>query len=161
MPTRARQAVDVLDSAIAGPSMGDKRQHDGGEEVSVPKRLHFQVPDNRVFDANDPPQLLGVVASIPTRPPPPPSAHSGFEDCSLQEHVTAMEACQAHLEAHIGMLEHNGQVFQAWVAAQQYENQVFHRALEAQAMELREMVAALTRTIDQGMHSFFFYCRSC
>ncbi|KZT18026.1 hypothetical protein NEOLEDRAFT_1184647 [Neolentinus lepideus HHB14362 ss-1] len=157
---RSRQMAPAVDNAEVGPSKstpeGEKRLCDGEEGMLPPKRVRFQVPGvgSRVFDANDPSQLLGVVASILTRPPPPPSsAPSASEDHSLQEQVTAMEVRQAHLEVHIGALEHNGQVFQAWVAAQQYENQAFRRALEAQATEFREMVAVLTCTIDQDRSS--------
>ncbi|KZT21235.1 hypothetical protein NEOLEDRAFT_1181858 [Neolentinus lepideus HHB14362 ss-1] len=124
-------------------------------EAPSPKQLCFQVPDfgSQVFDASNPSQLLGVVTSLPTRPPPPPSVPSTSEDHSLQEWVMAMEARQAHLEVHIGTLEHNSQVFQAWVAAQQYENQAFCHALEAQAMEFQEMVAVLMCTINQDHSS--------
>ncbi|KZT25355.1 hypothetical protein NEOLEDRAFT_1178461 [Neolentinus lepideus HHB14362 ss-1] len=159
MRTRSRRMAPTVDNAEAGPSnsmpVGEKRPHDETEGIPPFKRVRFQVPEfgSQVFDANNPSQLLGVVASILTQPPPPPSAPSASEDRSLQERVTAMEARQAHLEARIGALEHNGQVFQAWVAAQQYENQAFHRALDAQASEFKEMVAALTRTIDQDRSS--------
>ncbi|KZT18864.1 hypothetical protein NEOLEDRAFT_1183925 [Neolentinus lepideus HHB14362 ss-1] len=151
----SRQAAPVMDNAKVGPSkstpVGEKRPHDKEEGMPPPKHVRFQVPDvgSRVFDAHNPSQLLGVVASIPTRPPPPPSAPSASDDHSLQERVTAMEARQAHLEARIGTLEYNGQVFQAWVAMQQYENQTFCRTLEVQATEFREMVAALMHTLDQ------------
>ncbi|KZT23487.1 hypothetical protein NEOLEDRAFT_1180132 [Neolentinus lepideus HHB14362 ss-1] len=156
--SRSHQAVPVMDNAEAGLSkstpVGEKRPRDKAEGMPPFKCVHFQVPEfgNQVFDANDPSQLLGVVALIPTRPPPPPSAPAS-EDRSLQERVTAMEACQAHLEAHIGALEHNGQVFQAWVTAQQYENQAFRHMLDAHTAELREMVAALMHTIDQDRSS--------
>ncbi|KZT21239.1 hypothetical protein NEOLEDRAFT_1181865 [Neolentinus lepideus HHB14362 ss-1] len=155
----SQRMVPVVDNAEVGPSkstpVGEKRPHDEAEGMPPFKRVRFQVPEfgSQVFDANDPSQLLSVVASIPTQPPPPPSAPSASEDRSLQEHVTAMEAHQVHLEAHIGTLEHNGQVFQVWVAVQQYENQASHRALDAQASEFREMVAALTHTIDQDRSS--------
>ncbi|KZT22553.1 hypothetical protein NEOLEDRAFT_1180795 [Neolentinus lepideus HHB14362 ss-1] len=157
--SHSRRMVPTVDNAEAGPSnsipAGEKRLRDDTEGMPPFKRVHFQVPEfgSQVFDANNPSQLLGVVASIPTQPPPPPSAPAASEDRSLQERIMAMEACQAHLEARIGTLEHNGQVFQAWVAAQQYENQAFRRALDAQASEFKEMVAALTRTIDQDRSS--------
>ncbi|KZT23160.1 hypothetical protein NEOLEDRAFT_1180371 [Neolentinus lepideus HHB14362 ss-1] len=157
--SRSRRMAPAVDNAEAGPStstpIGEKRPRDETEGMPPFKRVRFQVPEfgSQVFDANNPSQLLGVVASIPTQPPPPPSAPSASEDRSLQERVTAMEACQAHLEARIGALEYNGQVFQAWVTAQQYENQAFRRALDAQASEFQEMVAALTRTIDQDRSS--------
>ncbi|KZT19885.1 hypothetical protein NEOLEDRAFT_1182988 [Neolentinus lepideus HHB14362 ss-1] len=151
--------LPALDNAEVGPSnstpVGEKRPRGETEGMPPFKRVRFQVPEfgSQVFDASNPSQLLGVVASIPTQPPPPPSAPSASKDRSLQERVMAMEACQAHLEARIGVLEYNGQVFQVWVAAQQYENQAFHRALDAQASEFQEMVAALTRTIDQDRSS--------
>ncbi|KZT28649.1 hypothetical protein NEOLEDRAFT_1175939, partial [Neolentinus lepideus HHB14362 ss-1] len=153
--SRSRRTAPTVDNAEAGLSnstpAGEKRPCDDTEGMPPFKRVRFQVPEfgSQVFDASNPSQLLGVVASIPTQPPPPPSAPAASEDRSLQERVTAMEARQAHLEARIGALEYNGQVFQAWVAAQQYENQAFRRALDAQASEFQEMVAALTRTIDQ------------
>ncbi|KZT15423.1 hypothetical protein NEOLEDRAFT_1184887 [Neolentinus lepideus HHB14362 ss-1] len=159
MWSRSRWMVPAVDNAEAGPSTstpaGEKRPRDDAEGMPPFKRVRFQVPEfgSQVFDANNPSQLLGVVASIPTQPPPPPSAPSASKDRSLQERVTAMEARQAHLEARIGALEYNRQVFQAWVAAQQYENQAFRRALDAQASEFQEMVAALTRTIDQDRSS--------
>ncbi|KZT17988.1 hypothetical protein NEOLEDRAFT_1184710, partial [Neolentinus lepideus HHB14362 ss-1] len=155
--SRSRRMVPTVDNAEAGPSnstpVGEKRPRDETEGMPPFKRVRFQVPEfgSQVFDANNPSQLLGMVASIPTQPPP--SAPSVSEDRSLQERITAMEAHQAHLEARIGALEYNGQVFQAWVAAQQYENQAFRRALDAQASEFQEMVAALTRTIDQDRSS--------
>ncbi|KZT18179.1 hypothetical protein NEOLEDRAFT_1184512 [Neolentinus lepideus HHB14362 ss-1] len=157
--SRSRRMAPAVDNAEAGPSnstpAGEKRPRDDTEGMPPFKRVCFQVPEfgSQVFDANNPSQLLGVVASIPTQPPPPPSAPAAFEDRSMQERVTAMEARQAHLEVRIGALEYNGQVFQAWVAAQQYENQAFCRALDAQASEFQEMVAALTRTIDQDRSS--------
>ncbi|KZT24202.1 hypothetical protein NEOLEDRAFT_1179453 [Neolentinus lepideus HHB14362 ss-1] len=156
--SRPRRMAPTVDNAEAGPSnstpVGEKRPRDETEGMPPFKHVRFQVPEfgSQVFDANNPSQLLGVVASIPTQPPPP-SAPAASEDRSLQERVTAMEARQAHLEARIGTLEYNGQVFQAWVAAQQYENQAFRRALDAQASEFQEMVAALTRTIDQDRSS--------
>ncbi|KZT17980.1 hypothetical protein NEOLEDRAFT_1184722 [Neolentinus lepideus HHB14362 ss-1] len=157
--SRSRRMVPAVDNTEAGPSnstpAGEKRPRDDTEGMPPFKRVRFQVPEfgSQVFDANNPSQLLGVVASIPTQPPPPPSAPAAFKDRSLQERVTAMEARQVHLEARIGALEYNGQVFQAWVAAQQYENQAFRRALDAQASEFQEMVAALTRTVDQDRSS--------
>ncbi|KZT18875.1 hypothetical protein NEOLEDRAFT_1183891 [Neolentinus lepideus HHB14362 ss-1] len=157
--SRSRRMAPVVDNAEAGPSkstpVGEKRPHGETEGMPPFKRVCFQVPEfgSQVFDANNPSQLLGVVASIPTQPPPPPSAPSASEDRSLQERVMAMEVRQAHLEARIGALEYNSQVFQAWVAVQQYENQAFRRALDAQASEFQEMVAALTRTIDQDRSS--------
>ncbi|KZT18968.1 hypothetical protein NEOLEDRAFT_1183827 [Neolentinus lepideus HHB14362 ss-1] len=124
--SRSRRTAPTVDNAEAGPSnstpAGEKRPRDDTEGMPPFKRMRFQVPEfgSQVFDASNPSQLLGVVASIPTQPPPPPSAPSASEDRSLQERVTAMEARQAHLEARIGALEYNGQVFQAWVAAQQW-----------------------------------------
>ncbi|KZT28412.1 hypothetical protein NEOLEDRAFT_1175732 [Neolentinus lepideus HHB14362 ss-1] len=150
--SRSQRMAPTVDNAEAGPSnstpAGEKRPRDDTEGMPPFKCVRFQVPEfgSQVFDANNPSQLLGVVASIPTQPPPPPSAPAASEDRSLQERVTAMEA-------RIGTLEHNGQVFQAWVTAQQYENQAFRRALDAQASEFKEMVVALTRTIDQDRSS--------
>ncbi|KZT20610.1 hypothetical protein NEOLEDRAFT_1182346 [Neolentinus lepideus HHB14362 ss-1] len=157
--SRSQRMAPAVDNAEVGPSkstpIGEKRPRDKTEGMLPFKHVRFQVPEfgSQVFDANNPSQLLSVVASIPTQPPPPPSAPSASEDRSLQERVTAMEARQAHLQARISVLEHNGQVFQAWVTAQQYENQSFRRVLDVQASEFREMVAALTRTIDQDHSS--------
>ncbi|KZT28878.1 hypothetical protein NEOLEDRAFT_1175690 [Neolentinus lepideus HHB14362 ss-1] len=157
--SRSRRMAPPVDNVEAGPSnstpAGEKRPRDDTEGMPPFKRVRFQVPEfgSQVFDANNPSQLLGVVALILTQPPPPPSAPAVSEDRSLQERVTAMEARQAHLEARIGALEYNGQVFQVWVTAQQYENQAFRRALDVQASEFQEMVAALTRTIDQDRSS--------
>ncbi|KZT20053.1 hypothetical protein NEOLEDRAFT_1182880 [Neolentinus lepideus HHB14362 ss-1] len=112
------QVVAAMENAEAGPSkstpVGEKRLCDREEGMLPPKCVCFQGLDigSQVFDAHDPSQLLGMVTSIPTRPPPPPSTPSASEDRSLQEWVTAMEAHQVHLEAHISALEHNGQVFQ-------------------------------------------------
>ncbi|KZT18865.1 hypothetical protein NEOLEDRAFT_1183926 [Neolentinus lepideus HHB14362 ss-1] len=145
MWSRSRRMAPAVDNAEAGPSkstpVGEKRSRDETEGMPPFKCVRFQVSEfgSQVFDANNPSQLLGVVASIPTQPPPPPSAPSASKDCSLQERVTAMEAHQAHLEARIGALEYNGQAFR--------------RALDAQASEFREMVAALTHTIDQDRSS--------
>ncbi|KZT23488.1 hypothetical protein NEOLEDRAFT_1180133 [Neolentinus lepideus HHB14362 ss-1] len=157
--SHSRRMAPAVDNTEAGPStstpIGEKRPRDETEGMPPFKRVRFQVPEfgSQVFDASNPSQLLGVVASIPTQPPPPPSAPSASENRSLQERVMAMEARQAHLEARISTLEYNGQVFQAWVTAQQYKNQAFHRALDAQASEFKEMVAALMRTIDQDRSS--------
>ncbi|KZT23939.1 hypothetical protein NEOLEDRAFT_1179689 [Neolentinus lepideus HHB14362 ss-1] len=157
--SRSRWMVPAVDNAEAGPSkstpVGEKRPRDKTEGMPPFKRVHFQVPEfgSQVFDANNPSQLLGVVVSIPTQPPPPPSTPSASEDRSLQECVTAMEACQVHLEACISALEYNSQVFQAWVATQQYENQAIRHVLDVQATEFREMVAVLMHTIDQDCSS--------
>ncbi|KZT28321.1 hypothetical protein NEOLEDRAFT_1176056 [Neolentinus lepideus HHB14362 ss-1] len=89
--SHSRWVVPAVDNAEAGPSkstpVGEKRPRDEAEGMPPFKRMRFQVPEfgSQVFDANDPSQLLGVVALIPTQPPPPPSAPSASEDHSLQE----------------------------------------------------------------------------
>ncbi|KZT23159.1 hypothetical protein NEOLEDRAFT_1180370 [Neolentinus lepideus HHB14362 ss-1] len=125
---RSRRMVPAVDNAEVGPStstlVGEKRPRDEAEGLPPFKHVRFQVP---------------VRCLTPMTP-----LNSLAWWCRYRPSLLLLPPLLLHPKIAL---------CRTWVAAQQYENQAFCRALDAQATEFREMVAALTRTIDQDRSS--------